>query len=117
MNKILICSLVWVLLNVGPAWAGEKIAVECTNPGCDYTKNLSLGGSRRSPAITCYCAQCRDFVRLKLQDWDQYYDQKYYCPTCDRAATPIYSHQDITNVPCPRCGRMTLKTKTLRRYD
>ena len=117
MNKILICLLVLLLLNVGPASAGEKVTVACANPGCDYTQTLSLGGARRSPAITCYCTRCRDFVRLKLQNWDQYYDRKYYCPECGRVAKPVYSHEDISTCPCPRCGRSTLKTKTLLRYD
>ena len=109
--------LSYFFLNIGPVLAGEKIAIECTKPGCHYTKTLALGGARHSPAITCYCLQCRDFVRLKLPDWDQYHGQKYNCPTCGRAARPIYSREEIATLPCPRCGQMTLNTKTLMRFD
>jgi hypothetical protein len=117
MKKILVCFLSYWLLTVSLASAGEKITVTCSKPGCDYTKTLALGGARLSPAITCYCPRCRDFVRLKLRNWDQYHDQKYYCPTCGRAAKPIYSQEEIASLPCPRCGQMTLKTKTLIRFD
>jgi predicted RNA-binding Zn-ribbon protein involved in translation (DUF1610 family) len=117
MKKIFVSLLTLLLLEISPALAGEQVAIRCTNPGCDYARTLALGGARLSPAITCYCALCRDFVRLKLQDWDQYRDQKYYCPKCGRAATPIYSQDEISKFPCPRCGKLTLKTKTLIMFD
>jgi ssDNA-binding Zn-finger/Zn-ribbon topoisomerase 1 len=117
MKKILVCFLSYWLLSVSPVLAGEKIAIACSNPGCHYTRTLALGGARLSPGITCYCAQCRDFVRLKLQNWDQYHGQNYPCPTCGRAARPIYSQEEIATLPCPRCGQMTLTAKTLLRFD
>ena len=117
MKKIFVSLLTLLLVEISPAWAGEQLAIHCANPGCNYTRNLAIGGARLSPAITCYCAQCRDFVRIKLQDWDQYRDQQYYCPKCGRSATPIYSQEEISQFPCPKCGKVTLKTKTLSRFD
>lgn len=117
MKKVLICFISCLLLSASPTLAGEKIAIDCTSPGCNYTNTLALGGARLAPAITCYCAHCRDFVRIKLQNWDQYHDQEYYCPTCGRAARPLYSQKEFSTVPCPRCGQVTLKTKTLIRFD
>jgi predicted RNA-binding Zn-ribbon protein involved in translation (DUF1610 family) len=117
MKKFFVCFLAWFLLNLSPALAGEQVSVRCANPRCDYSRNLALGGARLSPAITCYCASCRDFVRVKLQDWDQYYDKQYKCPKCGREATPIYSQAEISKFPCPKCGKLTLKTKTLILFD
>jgi len=106
MREIFVWLLALFLLNVSPALAGEQLLIQCANPACTYTGNLTLGGARLSPGITCYCTHCWDFVRLKLQNWDQYRDQKYYCPNCGRAATPIYSQDEIPTFPCPRCGKL-----------
>jgi DNA-directed RNA polymerase subunit RPC12/RpoP len=117
MKKVLVCFLSLFLFTYSPVLAGEKVAVECANQRCNFATTLSLGGARRSPAITCYCAQCRDFVRLRLQNWDQYRDQTYHCPTCGQAVRPVYAKEDIAASPCPKCGEKTLKAKILLRYD
>jgi ribosomal protein S27AE len=101
----------------GLAWAGELLRVECTQPICQYSCELPLGGARLSPAITCYCPRCRDFVRLTLQNWSEYHLDRYHCPQCGRPATPVYSIEQISAFPCPKCGKKSLKAKTLKRFD
>lgn len=117
IKKALGAALALLSLLTAPAWAGEVVRVECTRPPCQYTRELLLGGARHSPAITCYCAKCRDFVRLKLKNWGEYHQESYRCPQCGGPATPVYGPEDISAFPCPQCGQRSLRARTTKLFD
>lgn len=111
MKRLLIAALVLLVGSAGLARAGQVAKVTCTNPGCGYTFNLAIGGGMKSPAITGYCAGCRDFVRNKLARHEDYRGQTYNCPKGHGPFTPIYNLDEISQFPCPKCGRRTLQAE------
>ncbi len=103
--------MVLLLSGAALARAGQVAKVTCANPGCGYTFNLAIGGGMKSPAITGYCAGCRDFVGLKLASWSDYRGKTYNCPYGHGPFTPIYNISEISRFPCPKCGQRTLQAK------
>jgi hypothetical protein len=96
--------------------AGQTGLVYCTTPGCGYQTNLMIGGGRRSPAVTGYCAKQKRFVRIKLKSWADY-RKPHYCPGTRERLQPIYGGRDISRIPCPKCGNLSLKFQRRLRFD
>ncbi|MCX5893843.1 MAG: hypothetical protein NTW80_12930 [Deltaproteobacteria bacterium] len=117
MQRLMLAVLLLVAFAANPAQAGQVAKVHCTNPGCDYTKDLAIAGGRNSPSITGYCAGCRDFVRLKLASWNDYRGKTYKCPKGHGPFTPIYDLSQISQFPCPKCGQLTLQAKRGMMFD
>jgi len=112
-----ILAFFFFLLFWGPAaWGGESGAVTCRTPGCGYRTNLTIGGGMRSPALTGYCANSHGFVRVKLKNWDQY-RQPAFCPQCRARLLTIYGNQQVSQIPCPRCGKTALKYQRRLLFD
>ncbi len=111
MKRLLILSLLLLSFAAAPALAGQVAKVSCTNPGCGYHTDLPIGGAMNYPAITGYCAKCRDFVGIKLASWSDYRGKTYNCPKGHGPFTPIYDISDISKFPCPKCGQFTLQAK------
>lgn len=105
-----------ILLAADGALAGEKGTVSCTSPGCGYHTNLTIGGGRRSPAVTGYCAQEKQFVRLKLKDWEDY-RKPHDCPGGKERLQPIYEGAEVSRIPCPQCGNLTLSYQRMLMFD
>ncbi len=112
--------VVWLAILGGvwaaPAPAGESGHVSCDASGCGYAEKLVIGGGRNSPAVTGYCSQCRDFKRLKLANWGEY-RQGHHCPACGKPLQPIFSGEAVAQVPCPRCGGLSLKYQRKVNFD
>jgi len=106
------CIFLWVACGV----AGEIGEMFCTTPGCDFKDSLTIGGGMKSPAITGYCPSSKKFVRLKLKSWADY-RQPQYCPDSGEPLQPIYGDAQISRIPCPRCGHLTLKYKLKLMFD
>jgi hypothetical protein len=96
--------------------AGETGEVRCTAPGCGYRTALTIGGGRNSPALTGYCVSQRRFVRVKLDSWEEY-RTPHYCPRGKELMIPIYDGKDVKGLPCPRCGRRTLRYERRLMFD
>jgi hypothetical protein len=110
----LFCGLV---LGVAPALAGEAGTVSCSTPGCDYHVNLKIGGGMKSPSMTGYCRSTKQFVRVKLKSWEGYRDTVPPCPDCPEAILPIYDGGQVAEIPCPKCGHLTLHYKRTLMFD
>jgi hypothetical protein len=107
--------LVFFLPGAG-ARAGEAGQVRCSTPGCGYQTDLSIGGGRKSPAVTGYCAKERKFVSVKLMRWADY-RQPQMCPGGKEPLQPVYGGADVSKIPCPKCGRLTLKYQRRLMFD
>jgi len=109
----LFCGLVlWAV----PAVAGEAGTVSCSTPGCGYQQDLKIGGGMKSPSVTGYCRSSQQFVRLKLKNWDDY-RKPHYCPGSKEPMQPIYEGSEISEIPCPQCGNLTLHYKRTLMFD
>ncbi len=117
MKRLLITTLLLALVTAIPAQAGQVAKVSCTNPGCGYSKNLTIGGGMKSPSITGYCSGCRDFGSLKLASWSDYRGKTYNCPKGHGPFTPIYNISEISRFPCPKCAQRTLQAQPGMRFD
>jgi hypothetical protein len=106
-----------VFLWVAAAVAGEKGTVSCSNPGCGYQDNLTIGGAKLSPSVTGYCRSTKKFVRVKLKSWDDYREITPACPDCPEPILPIYNGGDVAEIPCPQCGNLTLQYKRRLFFD
>jgi hypothetical protein len=111
--RLLLITICFSLLWVAWALAGESGSISCTTPGCGYQDNLIIGGGRASPAVAGYCPTSKKFIRLKLKSWADY-RKPHYCPGGKERLQPIYSGSQVSRIPCPKCGNLTLKYK--RRY-
>jgi hypothetical protein len=96
-----------LVLWTGAAMAGEAGKVTCSSPGCGYHENLKIGGGRKTPAVTGYCASTQQFVRLNIKSYDDYY-KTFYCPGTKEPMQPIYNGSQVSEIPCPQCGNLTL---------
>jgi hypothetical protein len=105
-----------IILLADCALAGEKGTVSCATPGCGYHTNLKIGGGMRSPAVTGYCAQTKKFVRLQLKSWADY-RKPHNCPGGKEPLLPIYTGYEVTKIPCPQCGNLTLKYQRKLMFD
>ena len=97
-----------LILWAAPALAGEKGTVSCSTPECGYHSNLTIGGGMKSPSVTGYCRSTKQFVRVKLKSWDEYRKIIPKCPDCPETIRPIYDKGQVAQIPCPRCGNLTL---------
>ena len=70
--------------------AGEAGIVSCSTPDCGYHDNLRIGGGMQSPSLTGYCRSTKQFVRVKLNSWDEYRKIIPASPDCAEAILPIY---------------------------
>ena len=103
-----------VFLWAGPALAGEAGTVSCSTPGCGYHHDLTIGGGMKSPSLTGYCRSTKKFVYIKLKSWEGYRETVPACPNCPEAILPIYDGDQVAEIPCLKCGNLTLHyTKTL----
>lgn len=116
-HRSLLLSLFFIILLLGDcALAGEAGSVSCATPGCGFQESLTIGGGKQSPAVTGYCPKSRKFVRLKLKSW-QDYRKPHYCPGGQEKMQPIYDGSQITQIPCPKCGNLTLQYKRKLMFD
>jgi hypothetical protein len=106
-----------LVLWVAPAAAGEAGMVSCATPGCGYQANLKIGGGMKSPSVTGYCRSTKKFVRVKLKSWDEYREIIPACPDCPEAIQPIYESGQVADIPCPKCGNVTLHYKRTLMFD
>lgn len=104
------------LISVDGALAGESGTVSCTTSGCGYHTQLKIGGGKRSPAVTGYCAKQKQFVRIKLKSWADY-RKPHYCPGTRERLQPIYGGSEVSRIPCPKCGNLSLKYKRRLMFD
>ncbi len=107
------CLVLWA----GAAMAGEAGTVSCSTPGCGYQQALKIGGGMRSPSLTGYCQPTGQFVRVKLKSWDEYRKIIPACPDCPEAILPIYDGGQVAQIPCPKCGNLTLSYKRRLMFD
>jgi len=98
------------------ALAGESGTMSCAAPGCGYQSDLKIGGGRASPAVTGYCAKTKKFVRLKLKSWADY-RKPHNCPGGKEPLQPIYDGYEVTKIPCPKCGNLTLGYQRRLMFD
>ena len=105
-----------ICLVAAGALAGESGEVTCTTVGCGYKTNVNIGGLRKSPAVTGYCAKEKKFVQVKLKSHDDYHKPQK-CPNDKEPLEPIYRGADISRLPCPQCGNQTLKYELKLRKD
>jgi hypothetical protein len=103
-----------ICLMVAGALAGESGEVTCTS--CGYKTQLNIGGLMKSPSVTGYCAKEKKFVQVKLKSHDDYY-QPQRCPHDRQPLEPIYQGADVSRIPCPQCGKPTLKYELELRQD
>ena len=116
-GKIIFLAIFFgVFLGVAAAVAGEAGTVSCTTPDCGYQDNLKIGGGMRSPAVTGYCRSTKQFVRLKLKSHNDY-RKTHYCPGSQEPMLPIYDGSQISEIPCPKCGNLTLHYKRMLMFD
>jgi hypothetical protein len=100
-----------------PAVAGEKGIVSCATPDCGYHSNLTIGGGMKSPSVTGYCRSTKKFVRVKLKSWDDYRKIIPQCPDCPEPIQPIYSGNQVAEIPCPQCGNLSLRYQRRLMFD
>ena len=62
---------------------------------------------------TGYCRSTKKFVRVKLKSWDDYREIIPACPDCPEAILPIYDGGQVAEIPCPKCGNLTLHYKRI----
>jgi hypothetical protein len=110
----LFCGLVF---GPAPVVAGEAGTVSCAIPGCGYHDNLKIGGGMKSPSLTGYCRSTKKFVRVKLKSWEGYRDTVPACPDCPETILPIYDGDQVAEIPCPRCGNLTLRYERRLLFD
>ncbi len=114
LSILAICCGLFLL--AGVALAGEGGVVTCTHPGCGYHTDLKIGGGKITPAVTGYCAKTKQFVRVKLQSWADY-RKPQMCPGGKERLQPIYDGADVSKIPCPKCGHLTLKYQRRLFFD
>jgi hypothetical protein len=117
-GKIIFLSLFFgVFLWAAAAVAGEGGTVSCATPGCGYHYNLSIGGGMNSPSVTGYCRSTKKFVYVKLKSWEDYRGVIPPCPDCPEAILRIYDGGQVTKIPCPQCGNLTLHYENKLMFD
>lgn len=117
-GKIIFLSLFFgVFLWAAPAVAGQFGTVTCSNPGCGYQDTLTIGGGKKSPSLTGYCRSTKKFVRVKLKSWKGYRETVPACPDCPEPIEPIYGGGQVSAIPCPKCGCLTLHYKKTLMLD
>jgi hypothetical protein len=105
-----------LLLLVAGALAGEAGEVSCATPGCGYHTNLKIGGAKNSPSVTGYCPREKIFVRVKIRRWEDY-RKTLNCPGGQERLQPIYESSEVSRIPCPQCGNLTLNYERRLFFD
>ncbi len=105
---IVLGILCGIFLLVEGALAGEAGKVSCNTPGCGYQTDLTIGGGRAAPAVTGYCPREKKFVSVKIKSWADY-RKPQNCPGGKERLQPIYDGDQVTQIPCPKCGNLTLR--------
>ena len=100
-----------------PAVAGQAGTVSCATPGCGYQQDLKIGGGMKSPSLTGYCRSTKKFVRVKLNSWEGYRETVPASPDCPEPILPIYDGGQVAEIPCPKCGNLTLHYKRRLLFD
>ena len=117
-GKLFIVALFFgLVLGAAPASAGQSGQVSCSNPGCGYQDTLTIGGGKRSPSLTGYCRSTKKFVRVELKSWADYREVTPACPDCPEPILPIYDGGQVAEIPCPKCGHLTLHYKRTLMFD
>jgi len=117
-GKLFLTALFFgVTLWVAPALAGQAGTVSCSTPGCGYQERLTIGGGKKSPSLTGYCRSTKKFVRVKLTSWEGYREKVPASPECPESILPIYDGGQVTGIPCPKCGNLTLNYKRTLMFD
>ena len=117
-GKLVVLALFFGLfLCLTPAVAGQKGLVTCSTPGCGYHYDLTIGGGMKSPSLTGYCRSTKQFVRVKIKSWEGYREKVPACPDCPEAILPIYDGGQVAEIPCPKCGNLTLHYKRRLMFD
>ena len=106
-----------VFLWATPAVAGEAGMVSCSTSGCGYHCDLTIGGGMKLPSLTGYCRATKKFVRVKLNNWEDYREAAPVCPDCPEAILPIYDGGQVAEIPCPQCGNLTLHYERRLLFD
>jgi hypothetical protein len=106
-----------LVLGAAPAVAGQAGLVSCSTPGCGYQYSLTIGGGKKSPSLTGYCRSTKQFVQVKLKSWDDYREIIPPCFDCPEAILPIYDGGQVAEIPCPKCGHVTLSYKRRLLFD
>jgi hypothetical protein len=106
-----------LVLGAAPAVAGQSGTVTCTTPGCGYQDTLTVGGGKKSTSVTGYCRSTKKFVRVKLNSWEEYREVVPVSPDCPEPILPIYSGGQVAEIPCPKCGCLTLRYKKTKMFD
>ena len=106
-----------LVLWAAAAMAGEAGTVSCSTPDCGYQHDLKIGGGMKSPSLTGYCRSTKQFVRVKLKSWDDYRKIIPKCPDCPEPILPIYDGGQVAEIPCPKCGNLTLHYKRMLMFD
>jgi hypothetical protein len=116
-GKIISLSLfLGIFLWAAAAVAGQFGIVSCSTPACGYQENLTIGGLRNAPGVTGYCQSSKKFVRLKLKSHDDA-RKTHYCPGSKEPMLLIDSGSKIPEIPCPKCGKLTLNYKLMMMKD
>ena len=116
-GKLVFLSMVFVLFLSAPsALAGEAGKVSCNTPGCGYQTDLKIGGGRTSPAVTGYCLKEKKFVSVKIKSWADY-RKPHNCPGGKEPLQPIYDGAQVSQIPCPKCGNLTLGYQRRLMFD
>ena len=117
-GKLFLTALFFgVTLWAAPAVAGQSGTVSCSTPGCGYHYDLTIGGGMKSPSVTGYCRSTKKFVRVKLKSWEGYRKTVPACPDCPEPIRPIYDGGQVAEIPCPKCGNLTLGYKRRLLFD
>jgi hypothetical protein len=114
---VFLCLVFGLVLWLAPAQAGQSGRVSCSTPGCSYQESLTIGGAMKSPSLTGYCRSTKKFVRVKLKSWDEYRETVPACPDCPEAILPIYDGGQVAEIPCPKCGNLSLSYKRKYLFD
>lgn len=114
LGILAICCGIFLLADC--ALAEEAGKVTCATPGCGYQTDLKIGGGKISPAVTGYCSKEKKFVRVKLQSHADY-RKPQMCPGGKEPLQPIYDGYEVTKIPCPKCGNLTLGYKRRIMFD
>jgi len=116
-SKLLVLAMLGgIFLWAAGALAGEVGEVTCTTPGCGYKNMLNIGGRMKSPAVTGYCPKEKKFVRVRLKSHDDA-SKPQKCPHDKEPLELINKGADVSRIPCPKCGNLTLKYEMKMRKD
>jgi DNA-directed RNA polymerase subunit RPC12/RpoP len=108
-DLVLLAVLIIGLLASEVAFAGQSGELSCTS--CGYKRQLTIGGSIKSPSLTIHCPQCKTFSYNIFPSWKEANEAKEFtCPNC--SSKKAFAYKGQRGIPCPRCGLKTTSFKT-----